>query len=89
MTKRTDPLGRVTLFQWCKCGALRGLTDPMGRTTFWRHDIQGRLKCKEYVDGSQVTYRYENGTSRLSQRIDEKLQIQNAPSWLRRLSSYR
>ena len=23
MTKRTDPLNRVTLFQWCKCGALR------------------------------------------------------------------
>jgi RHS repeat-associated protein len=75
MTKRTDPLGRVTLFQWCKCGALRGLTDPMGRTIFWRHDIQGRLKSKEYVDGSQVTYRYEDAVSRLSQRIDEKLQV--------------
>jgi YD repeat-containing protein len=75
MTKRTDPLNRVTLFQWRKCGALRGLTDPMGRTTFWRHDIQGRLKSKEYVDGSKVIYRYEEATSRLSQRIDEKLQL--------------
>ena len=75
MTKRTDPLNRVTLFQWCKCGALKSLTDPMGRTTTWRHDVQGRVKCKEYADGSKVTYLYENTTSRLRQRIDEKLQV--------------
>ena len=75
MTKRTDPLNRATLFQWCKCGALKSLTDPMGRTTTWRHDIQGRVKCKEYADGSKVTYLYENTISRLSQRIDEKLQV--------------
>ena len=75
MIKRTDPLGRVTLFEWCKCGALRRLADPMGRTTTWRHDVQGRVTCKEYADGSQVTYRYEDTTSRLRQRIDETLQI--------------
>lgn len=75
MAKRTDPLNRATLFQWCKCGALRSLTDPMGRTTSWRHDIQGRVQCKEYADGSKVTSRYENTISRLSQRIDEKLQV--------------
>lgn len=75
MTKRTDPLNRTTFFQWCKCGALRHLTDPMGRTTTWRHDIQGRVKCKEYADGSKVTYLYEDTASRLRQRIDEKLQV--------------
>ncbi len=75
MTKRTDPLNRVTMFQWCKCGALRRLTDPMGRTTFWRHDLQGRVKSKEYADGGKVIYLYENTTSRLRQRIDEKLQV--------------
>jgi RHS repeat-associated protein len=73
--KRTDPLGRITLFQWCKCGALRRLADPMGRTTTWRHDIQGRLTLKQYADGSEVTYLYEDTTSRLEQRIDEALQI--------------
>ena len=73
--QQTDPLGRITLFEWCKCGALRRLADPMGRTTTWRHDIQGRLTCKEYPDGSQVTYLYEDTTSRLEQRIDETLQI--------------
>jgi RHS repeat-associated protein len=75
MTQRTDPMGRITRFRWCKCGALKAVTDPMGRTTTWRHDIQGRVKCKEYADGSKVTYRYERTTSRLKQRIDEKLQV--------------
>jgi RHS repeat-associated protein len=75
MIKRTDPLNRVTLFEWCKCGALRRLTDPMGRTTTWRHDVQGRVKCKEYADGSKITYLYETTSSRLRHRIDEKLQV--------------
>ena len=43
------------------------------------HDLAARhtgpRQCKEYADGSQVTYRYENTISRLSQRIDEKLQV--------------
>ena len=90
MIKRTDPLGRVTLFQWCKCGALRRLADPMGRTTTWRHDIQGRVSRKEYADGSQVTYLYEDTISRLRQRIDEILQVTqynyNRDDTLRRIS---
>src|SRR5262249_29079487 len=73
--QRTDPLKRVTLFQWCKCGALKTLTDSMGRSTTWQHDIQGRVKCKQYADGSRITYLYENTTNRLRQRIDEKLQV--------------
>jgi RHS repeat-associated protein len=46
----------------------------MGRDTNWRHDIQGRVKCKEYADGSNITYIYDNA-SRLRQRIDGKLQV--------------
>ena len=46
MTKRTDPLNRVTLFEWCKCGDLKSLTDPMGRTTTWRHDVQGASNAR-------------------------------------------
>jgi len=74
MAKRTDPLNRVTQFQWCKCGGIKSLTDPMGRTTDWRNDVQGRATAKVYPDGSEVRYVYENTTSRLRQRIDEKLQ---------------
>lgn len=75
MVKRTDPLNRTTLFQWCRCGDLRSLTDAMGRTTTWRHDIQGRVKSKEYADGSKVIYLYESASGRLRQKIDGKLQL--------------
>lgn len=75
MTKHTDPLNRVSLFQWCKCGDSKSLTDPMGRTTIWLHDIQGRVTEKQFADGSKVSFLYENTTSRLRQRIDEKLQV--------------
>jgi RHS repeat-associated protein len=75
MTKRTDFLGRATLFQWCSCGDLSSLTDPMGRTTSWNKDVQGRVTTKQYGDGSQIQYFYENNTSRLRQVIDEKQQV--------------
>ena len=75
LTKRTDPLNRVTLFEWCRCGALRRVADPLGRGTTWRHDIQGRVKTKEYADGSRVDYVFEGTTSRLRQRIDGSLRI--------------
>jgi RHS repeat-associated protein len=75
MAKQTDPLSRVTQFQWCKCGDAKSLTDPMGRTTTWQHDVQGRVTAKEYADGSKVTFLYENTAGRLRQRIDEKSQV--------------
>lgn len=73
--QRTDPLGRVTRFQWCSCGALGSLTDHMGRTTEWHSDVQGRRVSKQYGDGSRVNYFYENTTSRVRQVIDEKQQL--------------
>jgi RHS repeat-associated protein len=75
MRKRTDPLGRVTLFEWCRCGNIKSLTDPMGRTTTWLTDVQSRPIAKQYGDGSQVTYLYENASSRVRQVVDEKQQI--------------
>jgi len=75
MKKKTDPLGRVTFFDWCRCGQIKGLTDPMGRTTSWHTDVQGRVIAKEYGDGSQVQYLYENASGRMRQVIDEKGQI--------------
>lgn len=72
---KTDPLGRTTHFDWCSCGALKSLTDPMGRATTWLTDIQGRRIAKQYADGSQIYYSYENTTSRVRQVTDENLQV--------------
>jgi RHS repeat-associated protein len=75
LKKRTDPLGRETRFDWCRCGQLKSLTDPMGRTTTWLTDVQGRPIAKQYADGSQVQYQYENTIGRLRFVIDEKQQV--------------
>jgi len=70
----TDPLGRTTYFDWCRCGALQSITDPMGRATSWITDVEGRHTAKQYNDGSQETYVYENTTSRPRQITDERQQ---------------
>jgi len=75
LKQRTDPMGRVTRFGWCRCGQLESLTDPMGRTTTWLTDVQGRTIARQYADGSQVKYQYENTTSRPRLMIDEKQQV--------------
>jgi RHS repeat-associated protein len=67
-----DPLNRVTRFEYCGCGAMSGLIDPMGRRTSWEYDVEGRKVAKQYADGSRVLYSYENTTSRLHSRFDEK-----------------
>jgi YD repeat-containing protein len=72
LVQTRDPLGRVTAYDWCKCGSMTGLTDPMGNTTTWDYDVESRPIAKHYVDGSTVRYVYENTTSRLKYRFDEK-----------------
>lgn len=75
LTQITDALGRATRLGWCSCGALNSLTDPMGRTTSWLTDVQGRKTAKRYADGSQISYLYENTTSRMHAVIDENQQM--------------
>ena len=74
LTQMTDALGRTTRFQWCRCGSPKSIIDPMGRMTSWITDVQGRTIAKQYADGSQENYVYENTTGRLQQMIDQKQQ---------------
>jgi RHS repeat-associated protein len=74
LTRMTDPLGRVTTFEWCSCGDPKSMTDPMGRTTQWSKDVQGRRIGKQFGDGSQVRYFYESSSGRLQRILDEKNQ---------------
>lgn len=71
----TDPAERTTRFEWCRCGDLRAIFDPMGRKTLWKRDVQGRVTAKQYADGSKIHYRYHASSGRMSQRIDEEGQI--------------
>ena len=69
-----DPLGRITQYQYCDCGALEAIFDPLGNETSWDHDIQSRVTAKHYADASAVCFIYENSTSRLHSKLDEKNQ---------------
>jgi RHS repeat-associated protein len=65
-----DPLGRLIRFNWCKCGLLEAITDPMGRTTSWNYDIQSRPISKQYPDGSMENFAYENSSGRFQSLTD-------------------
>lgn len=69
-----DALGRITRFDWCGCGVLEGLRDPMNKLTSWLHDLQGRVIGKLFPDGGRASFSYDT-LGRLSQRVDAKGQI--------------
>jgi len=75
LTSVTDPAQRKIQYNYCDCGALDQLIDPMNRITAWRHDLAGRVTAKVYADGSTVRYAYEPLSGRLSSITDEKNQV--------------
>jgi RHS repeat-associated protein len=72
-----DPLYRITVYNWCNCGSLEGITDPKQNTTSWVRDVQGRVTDKVYADQTSTHYTYENTTSRLKSTTDAKGQSTN------------
>lgn len=74
LTEVQDALGRITRMDWCGCGTLDSLTDPMGRTTTWLRDLEGRVTGKLLPDRTSTGYTYD-AFGRLIQRIDAKGQI--------------
>jgi RHS repeat-associated protein len=75
LTSVTDPAQRTIRYDYCGCGDLDQLIDPMDRITTWRHDIAGRITAKVYADGSTIRYAYEPLSGRLSMITDEKSQV--------------
>jgi RHS repeat-associated protein len=74
VTDTVDALGRRTHFEYCGCGSLSSITDPLRRVTSWLRDIQGRATTKVYPDNTQITYNYETNSSRLKSVTDAKSQ---------------
>ena len=69
-TDTYDSLGRHTHLEWCGCGSLASVTDPLNQTTSWIRDVQGRVTAKKFADNSQINYAYETNTSRLKAVTD-------------------
>ena len=65
-----DALNRVTHFEWCGCGSLSSITDPLGNTTTWMRDVEGRPTSKIYPDNTQIQYIYETNGGRLGAVTD-------------------
>ena len=62
-----DPKGRFTTLEWCRCGSLSKVIDPMGKTTWWKRDSQGRVTEKLMPDGVTATrYQYQPKSGRLA-----------------------
>ena len=74
LTDVEDALGRLTHFEWCNCGTLESIIDPLNHTTTWLRDLRGRVTAKIYPDTTQVNYTYETSTSRLRKVTDAKNQ---------------
>jgi RHS repeat-associated protein len=76
-TSMKDRLGRVTLFDWCNCGALASITDPLNHVTTWERDRQGRVTKKTYDDHQFTQYDYNPRDGRLKSITDAKNQTKN------------
>ena len=71
-----DPQGRWQQYDWCMCGALKGIIDGQGNRTGFTRDVQGRVTAKTYADNTAIGYVYEQTTSRLKKKTDPNQQSQ-------------
>jgi RHS repeat-associated protein len=74
LTQISEATNWNTYLDWCPCGNLLSITDPLGRMTQWSYDIQGRVTSKQYPGGSTVKYGYESTTSRVKTFTNERNQ---------------
>jgi RHS repeat-associated protein len=66
ITKRTDPLGRVTRATYDPAGRLTARTDTGGKTTTFAYDVRGHLTDVNYADGTTVHRAYDERGRRVS-----------------------
>ena len=72
LTDMYDNLGRHTHYEYCTCGALNSITDPLGRLTTFLRDLQNRVTSKIYPDGTALNYAYQPNSGRLQSVTDAK-----------------
>jgi RHS repeat-associated protein len=72
LTDTYDNLGRHTHFEYCTCGTLNSITDPLGRLTTFLRDLQNRVTSKIYPDGTALNYAYQPNSGRLQSVTDAK-----------------
>jgi RHS repeat-associated protein len=58
MTYATNALGRVTTYEYCACGPLSSITDPLGQATLFYYDLAGRRTNTSGADGFEAKVFY-------------------------------
>ncbi len=71
LTEIADTAGRRTLLDWCRCGGLKTIIDPLGKITRFSFDVQGRITGRTNPDGTTTQQTYEPVSGRLSKLTDE------------------
>ena len=56
LTAITNALGLVTHYDWCACGVLDSVTDPLTNTVTFDHDLLGRLTAIHYPGTNRVLH---------------------------------
>ena len=59
LTSLTNANNAVTIFDWCGCGALTEIIDPLSNPTTFNYDNQGNLTNVTYPDYSTLNYQYD------------------------------
>lgn len=71
LTEIADNAGRRTLLDWCRCGGLKTIVDPLGKITRFSFDVQGRMTGQTNPDGTTTQRTFEPVSGRLSKLTDE------------------
>ncbi len=82
VTAIADRAGRTSVLEWCRCGNVSQLIDPLGQLTRFTYDVQGRLTGKVFADGHHMQVQYQPVSGRVAKVIDEdgrEQQISYAP----------
>ena len=65
-----NPVAGLTHYARFENGVLKSLTDPDGNTSSWAIDVESRVTQKQYANGTQQNFTYEQTTSRLHSITD-------------------
>jgi len=71
----TDPVGNLTQFGYCVCGALDQITDPNGNVTIWQRDLEKRITSKGIAGQTVANYTYDPSTGLLITVTDALNQV--------------
>lgn len=66
LTSITNANNAVTFLDWCGCGSLTEIIDPVSNATSFNYDNQGNLTNVAFPDGGALNYKYDLAARKIS-----------------------